>query len=353
MTVQQLLVPAIMCLLFSVSSCSGQEKPATQENVSVSLDLDPMSNIQVADFIRHIHKDHDGHFWMGTNAFGIVYFNGENLAYFSSAEGFGGEQITGIAEDSNGHLWIATDQGVVKIDKPDESDQEMVFTNYNGTSLFDGHRFWSIYVDSEDIVWAGSATAVYQFDGEKWTPFEIPYPEAITGDFITAATSMAITEDESGHIWFSTMGFGAFKYNGRSFKQYTESDGLTSNTVDDILVAQNGHIWFGTRFGGVSCYDGEQFETFSQQNGRIGGNEVCAVFEDSQGNIWFSSEGYGVYRYDGTSLKNFRREQGLLVGAVQAIAEDSKGRIWVGGGGGLYRLEGESFINIIKDGPWD
>ncbi|MEL6358773.1 MAG: two-component regulator propeller domain-containing protein, partial [Bacteroidota bacterium] len=98
---------------------------------------------------------------------------------------------------------------------------------------------------------------------------------------------------------------------------------------------------------------GEQFETFSQHNGRIGGNEVCAVFEDSQGNIWFSSEGYGVYRYDGTSLKNFRREQGLLVGAVQAIAEDSKGRIWVGGGGGLYRLEGESFINIIKDGPWD
>ncbi|MEL6142708.1 MAG: two-component regulator propeller domain-containing protein, partial [Bacteroidota bacterium] len=81
-------------------------------------------------------------------------------------------------------------------------------------------------------------------------------------------------------------------------------------------------------------------------------NEVCAIYEDKQGNIWLSSEGFGVYRYDGTSFKNYGQQEGLGVGAVQAILEDREGRLWVGGGGGLYRYEGDVFINVTRDGPW-
>ena len=76
------------------------------------------------------------------------------------------------------------------------------------------------------------------------------------------------------------------------------------------------------------------------------------IYEDKKGNIWFSSEGYGVYRYDGVSFTNFFKEQGLLVKAVQVIFEDKAGRLWVGGGGGLYQFNGESFFNVTKDGPW-
>ena len=91
---------------------------------------------------------------------------------------------------------------------------------------------------------------------------------------------------------------------------------------------------------------------FTQRNGSIGNDEVCAIYEDKNGNIWFSSEGFGVYRFNGESLTNFSKEQGLEVGAVQTIFEDREGRFWVGGGGGLYRYDGNSFVNVTKNGPW-
>jgi ligand-binding sensor domain-containing protein len=120
----------------------------------------------------------------------------------------------------------------------------------------------------------------------------------------------------------------------------------------------NGNIWFGTRYGGVSRYDGMTFTNYTA-NDSIGNNEVCIIYEDKEENIWFSSEGFGVYRYKlsaeqagGESFTNYSQKQGLDVRAVQTIFEDKEGRFWVGGGGGLYRFDGESFFNVTKNGPW-
>lgn len=250
------------------------------------------------------------------------------------------------------NIWFATDQGIVKYDWQSNKEGEKQFTNYTAQQYFGGQRFWSIFADSKGMVWAGSPIGIFRFEGKKWATFEIPYPSKETGKFITNATSMSISEDRAGNIWFATMGYGAFKYDGQSFTQYSKKDGLKDNSVDHILEDQNGNIWLGTRFGGLNRFDGEHFVNFTQHNNMRGNDEVCVIYEDSAGNIWFSSEGYGVYRYDGQSFTNFFKEQGLNVGAVQTIIEDKNGRIWVGGGGGLYRYDGMTFVNVTKNGPW-
>jgi ligand-binding sensor domain-containing protein len=38
--------------------------------------------------------------------------------------------------------------------------------------------------------------------------------------------------------------------------------------------------------------------------------------------------------------------------APQAIFEDKEGRLWVGGGGGLYQFDGKSFFHVTKHGPF-
>jgi len=356
LSVCTMMFPLILC-----SSCKRQEKASDiveQSKEAPSIQKVP-PNQQVAEYIRHIFQDKNGNFWFGTNGYGIAHYNGNNVSYYSNAQGFGGQQITGITEDLNKNIWFATDRGIVKYDWSDNKDGNKQFINYPNQQYFGGQRFWSIFADSKGYIWAGAEKGIFRFDGFIWAPFDLPYPEGVSGDFITSRTSWSITEDSHGNIWFSTNGYGAFKYDqpseneGReSFTQYSEEDGLTDNSVDVILEDSKGNIWFGTRHGGVSQYNHETFTNYTSKN-NIGDDEVCIIYEDKAGNIWFSSEGFGVYRYDGTSFTNYGQDEGLGVRAIQDIFEDREGRLWVGGGGGLYRLKGGTFINVTRDGPWE
>ncbi len=69
-------------------------------------------------------------------------------------------------------------------------------------------------------------------------------------------------------------------------------------------------------------------------------------------NIWFSGKRFGVYRYDGNSFTKFDEKDGLTTPGIMCIFDDDKGRLWLGGVGGLFRYDGESFFNVKKDGPW-
>ena len=341
-----------MLTLAFFSSCNGQEKPAVINPPALDVNI-LSSDRQIAEYVRNIYEDKNGHLWFGTNGSGVAHFNGEDVLYFSTTEGFEGYQITGITEDRDHNLWFATDQGVVKCVLSDDPTAQKQFTNYSSRLHFRGEHLWSVFADSKGHIWAGSTNGIFRFNGINWFPFELPYPEDVSGGFISTGTTWSITEDSAGNIWFSTNGFGVYKYDGASFIQYTEEDGLTDNQVDVILEDNKGNIWIGTRFGGISRFDGEQFVNFNQSSGHIGNDEVCALFEDSEGNIWTSSEGFGVYRFDGSSFTNYAQAEGLGVGAVQTIFEDTQGRLWVGGGGGLYQFDGSSFFNVTKDGPWE
>ncbi len=346
--------PFFLAVTFS-SACQGQQRVSEENQPTTELfsSSDTLLNPQIADYIRHIFQDKNGNLWFGTGGYGVAFFNGDRLSYYSNAQGFGGQQITGIAEDPEKNIWFATDQGVVKFDWTYTQEGSKQFTNYSSPKYFGGQRFWSIFADHQSNIWAGAESGIFHFDGISWSRFDLPYPEEVTGEFITKGTTWSISADGEGNIWFSTNGFGAFKYDGQSFTQYTERDGLTNNHVDHILEDSNGHIWFGTRHGGVSRFDGESFVNFTQKDGSIGNDEVCIIFEDRAGDIWFSSEGYGVYRYNGDSLVNYNLDDGLGVRAVQTIFEDREGRFWVGGGGGLYRFDGASFFQVTRSGPWN
>ena len=345
----------LLFLLTVFTACIGQEKPIGEEEDPIqelSKLLYPPTHQQIAPYIRNMMQDKNGHLWLGTNGYGAVHFNGDSLFYYSRKQGFAGTQITGMAQDKEGNLWFSTDRGVVKYDWSTTENGEKTFINFKDPKASSNSRIWSILPDSKGIIWLGTVDGVYRLEGTNYSPFELPYTEEEGDhDFHSTRTIWSITEDRQGNIWFGTNGNGAFKYDGHTFYQYMEKDGLTDNSVDHILEDSNGNIWFGTRFGGLSHFDGTHFLNYTQ-NDSIGSDEVYVVCEDKAGNIWFSSKGYGVYRYDGKVFTNFYEEKGLRVRAVQTIFEDNEGRLWVGGGGGLFQFNGQSFFNVTKNGPW-
>ena len=58
-------------------------------------------------------------------------------------------------------------------------------------------------------------------------------------------------------------GGGASRYDGKTFKQFTQKDGLNSGNVYAMGEDKAGNIWFGTVNAGACRYDGKTFTNSS------------------------------------------------------------------------------------------
>ena len=77
------------------------------------------------------------------------------------------------------------------------------------------------------------------------------------------------------------------------------------------------------------------------------------LLRDSKGYLWIGSD--GLFRYDGINIKRYihdpKNNNSLVNNVVKSIAEDKRGRIWIGTIKGLscYEPDSDSFTNFEND----
>ncbi len=123
----------------------------------------------------------------------------------------------------------------------------------------------------------------------------------------------------------------------------TTEEGLSQNTVDDILCDSKGFMWFAT-WNGLCRYDGYSFQVFKAEGKDSGlpGNFVQRVCEGPGGKIWIgTSQGLGIYNLAEARFESVEWAGSQLANAnVSAFAVDGDHRIWVGTvDQGLFLLE--------------
>ncbi len=343
--------------LFLFFSCKGQEKvkisnelvKIVADSISYTTEFLPEFKIYrhsdepqgnpISGVVRTMIQDKNSLLWFGSQN-GLCCLKDKYLTYFDIKDSLGNSiTVKAIVEDSNGNIWIGHD-GLTKYDGKH-------FINYSEKNGLINNDIWSLAVDKKGIIWIGTLQGVSKFDGEKFTNFKIPDAEPDHTRGVTSAKIVhSIMVDTKGKVWFGTNG-GAYFYDGKTLINISEKDGLCNNNVNVILEDKQGNIWFGTTHNGLCYYDGETFKNIPITKGK----EVWSLMEDKQGNIWFSVKGFGVYCYNGKIVKSYSEKEGLS-SVVFNIFEDSNNRIWCNGFKGSYRLEGEKFIYITRDGPW-
>ncbi len=326
--------------------------PAASSAQSLALGQEPAARDQAEQIGVQVHdafQDRDGNYWFSAGGVGVCRYDGKSLTYFSREElGWG---VSEILQDEGGAMWFATYTGVSRY-------EDGKFTNYTMANGLSHNRVWSMMLDSTGTLWAGTSGGVCRFDGESFVPFPIPRAK-VENPYSNLSPLLAwgMAEDQDGNLWFAMDGEGVRKFDGESFTTYTTKDGLAGNNVLSVHADRRGRMWFGTKRGGVSCYDGTAFRNFTEEDG-LTSNHIWAILEDSAGNMWFSTLGAGACRYDGKFFTAFREDHGLMINGrpahshVNDMFEDRDGILWFACAGGLFYLDGESFINVTKNGPW-
>ncbi len=142
------------------------------------------------------------------------------------------------------------------------------------------------------------------------------------------------------------------------FDHLSTRNGLSHNSVIEIIQDKQGFMWFGT-LNGLNRYDGYRFSAYRPVPGdttSLCHNVINALFEDSRGVIWIGTlEGLNCYDRNSDSFRRIYHDPGhpnsLVDNRVRVVTEDQTGLIWIGTEGGLscYDPVANSFENFLPD----
>lgn len=242
--------------------------------------------------------------------------------------------INDIIQDKKGYMWFATQVGISRFDG-------YVFNNYGISDGLPVNETESILEDSKGRIWAGTlGGGIAIFDKGKWT-----YKNKNLGlcdDFI-----IDLFEDKEGFIWCISQQKGVSRVSDDTIISYTESSGLTHNTIYCHLIDNMNNIYLGT-INGLTIFSRNNQGGYKIKT-MLPNVPIPDIIQDKHGNIWIAAWDNGIFKYDGKSLIQYGLKDGLPLNHVICLLESADGKIWAGlKNGGVVFYENNHF-NIIQN----
>jgi signal transduction histidine kinase/ligand-binding sensor domain-containing protein/DNA-binding response OmpR family regulator len=255
---------------------------------------------------------------------------------WSSADGLPQDNVTSIAQTSDGYLWLGTEEGLARFD----GIRFKVFDKTN-TPEFSSSFISALLVDHLGNLWIGTGGGgVLRMSEGKFVAFT-------TRTGLSNDSILSLGEDRDHAIWVGTEGGGVNRFKDGKFTVYNSRRGLADDAVFSIFAARDGSMWFGTG-GGLSQLKDGSLRNFTVAQG-LPNKNVRAVFEDEQGTVWVGTNGGGLIQFRDGQFKAFTARNGLAANSVLSIHQDREGSLWIGTfGGGLNRWSHGKFTTYNR-----
>ena len=332
-----------LTILIICNHCIGQAqknlpKKKISESKIISANQQKLIKTQSLNKGDNVHcslQDKAGNLWFGTTYDGIYKYDGKLFTHYTAANGLNSNTVWCILKDKSGKIWIGTSDGVCLYNDNKFTKIQIALPNDTLSSKYD---VWSILQDKSGKLWFATGIGVYVYDGKSFTSFIVVSDSVNDCKFKIES----ILEDKAGNFWFGgRCNPGVYCYDGKTITH------LKPNGDDwtwPVLQDKKGHIWFSS-WKGAYRYDGKSFRTFTKSDG-LADNVVTRIIEDKKGNLWF---GGGLSRYDGKSFTRFTTKDGIVNSGIWTILEDNSGKLWVGTNEtGLYLYDGKTFTKFSE-----
>ena len=228
------------------------------------------------------------------------------------------------------------------------------FKVMNTTSFLPTNEIRNLYQDSEGYIWIATYNGLVRYDGYSAIVYKPSTKD--NGKSIDGFVNI-VTEDKEHRLWIGTHN-GLYVLNKEMDDiEKIISPVLLNSYIEAVVYATNGDLWVGSNKGLFVKKSGKKhFEACSLVRGENTGMDIKSILEDKQGNIWIGTWERGLYRYD-SSNGQFYAYVGLNpANSAHILFQDSEENIWIGTWRyGLmkivnpYDMEKYSFIRYMHD----
>jgi signal transduction histidine kinase/ligand-binding sensor domain-containing protein/CheY-like chemotaxis protein/HPt (histidine-containing phosphotransfer) domain-containing protein len=297
--------------------------------------------------VRAVLQDSQGFMWLGTED-GLVRYDGQDVVRYGYSpetnRGLPGNFIRQIVEGPRHDLWIATNGGLARWNRARDD-----FTVYRheprDPSSLASDDATAVSVDGQGRIWVGTADAGLDVLDPGSGRFEHLRHEAASPGTLASNQVTTLARDRAGGLWVGTdAGLDELEPGQHAFLHFGLVSGdphtLSGSLVTQVLEDRSGSLWVGTREGGLDRMDrnGHVLQVFRhdpRDPGSLASDEVHALLEDREGHFWVgTTAGLDLLDRATGTIIHYRHDQAdsysLRDSLIMSLYEDRSGLVWIG-----------------------
>lgn len=283
--------------------------------------------------VSALRFDHAGMLWVGTSTGDLFTFDVGTAQWRAIAklrDRAGSEvSIYSIVEQKNRFVWIATSNGLKRLDRRDGS-WTFYEKNENDPKSLPGNFVRSLIVDRSENLWAVTDSKLSMLSNQRTRFQKFVLNENKESD----QTVSALLSREEGEVWIGSENDGIYIAHDRAPSdksvRLAPTNVLQSRTrgVTAFFQARNGTIWVGWKDPYTLAKFDERRRRFTHH---FLGLRIYTIAEDRNAMLWLGTSG-GIRGFDQNTNAFVNDLDTLFTSTVSTIARSKDGSMWIGGG---------------------
>lgn len=313
---------------------------------SKSIQLMPNIQYNFSTLTPHIYIDRESRLWIySKHGYEILCYSIKEKRWIS----FPGQKqlfqkhcnITSLTDDSEGNIWIGTDNDGIIISNFSNNTYTQLGKDYKHIYSLPCNHITTIYEDENHLMWIGTGKQGVSYTNLNKINIR-NHPSSKQEDI------SSLFEDKQGNLWIGFDGEGIAKYDIQN-ETYTYYNQKNKDIPSDLIVSSymdsEDRLWWATFGGSAFYYQQGSFHTPQLNSKQNLPNYIRKITEDANKNIWFATYSHGLYKLDTDgNIQTFTTDNScLLTNYISDLSCNNDSIVYIATGSGIY------YMNIITE----